>query len=301
MLYPAPSREQQDFPVRIGTFRSSRIAGAMFSPGVEKTRLTSAWGTLQLIFHVAVRNVRKSNGNAVLGLFMTMLQSVIMVAIFYFMFTILGLKGNAIRGDFMLYVMSGVFMFTTHTKAIGAVSGAEGPTSPMMQHAPMNPIVSISGAALSSLYQQILSAAVILLFYHTLFAPITIHQPVGVLAMMLLSWFSGVGIGMIFLSAKPWQPEAVGVLSTIFQRANMIASGKMFVANAATPRIRGWFDWNPLFHTIDQGRGFMFLNYEPRYTSIEYPIYVALVCMMIGLMGEFYTRKYASLSWGAKH
>jgi ABC-type polysaccharide/polyol phosphate export permease len=272
----------------------------MFSPGVRKTRLGSAWGQLQLIFHIAVRNVRKSNGNAVLGLFMTMLQSVIMVAIFYFMFSLLGMKGNAIRGDFMLYVMSGVFMFMTHTKAIGAVSGAEGPTSPMMQHAPMNPIVSIAGAALSSLYQQILSAAVILLFYHTMFAPITIHQPVGVLAMMLLSWFSGVGIGMIFLSAKPWQPEAVGVLSTVFQRANMIASGKMFVANAAPPRIRNWFDWNPLFHTIDQGRGYMFLNYEPRYTSIEYPIYVALVCMMIGLMGEFYTRKHASLSWSAK-
>lgn len=272
----------------------------MFSPGVRKTRLASAWGQLQLTFHIAVRNVRKSNGNAVLGLFMTMLQSVIMVAIFYYMFTLLGMKGNAIRGDFMLYVMSGVFMFTTHTKAIAAVTGAEGPTSPMMQHAPMNPIVSIAGAALSALYLQILSAAVILFFYHTFFAPITIHQPVGVLAMLLLSWFSGVGIGMIFLSAKPWQPEVVGLLSTIFQRLNMIASGKMFVANAAPPRIRNLFDWNPLFHTIDQGRGFMFLNYDPRYTSIEYPIYVALICIMIGLMGEFYTRKHASLSWGAK-
>lgn len=272
----------------------------MFSPEIRKTRLTTALSQLRLIFHIAVRNVRKSNGNAVLGLFMTMLQSVLMVAIFYFLFTLLGMKGNAIRGDFMLYVMSGVFMFMTHTKAMGAVAGAEGPTSPMMLHAPMNPIVSIAGAALSALYLQILSAAVILLFYHTLFTPISIYDPIGVLGMMLLSWFSGVGIGMIFLSAKPWQPEAVGVMSTIYQRLNMIASGKMFVANAAPPRIRNWFDWNPLFHTIDQGRGFMFLNYDPRYTSIEYPIYVALVCMMIGLMGEFYTRKHASISWGAK-
>jgi hypothetical protein len=25
-----------------------------------------------------------------------------------------------------------------------------------------------------------------------------------------------------------------------------------------------------------------------------------LACIMIGLMGEFYTRKHASMSWGAK-
>jgi hypothetical protein len=41
----------------------------------------------------------------------------------------------------------------------------------------------------------------------------------------------------------------------------------------------------------------MFLNYHPRYTSVEYPIKVALVCILIGLMAEFYTRKHVSLSW----
>ena len=136
-----------------------------------------------------------------------------------------------------------------------------------------------------------------MLFYHTLWAPITIHQPIGMLAMLLLSWFSGAAIGMIFLAAKPWQPEVVGILSTVYQRANMIASGKMFVANAAPANIRKMFDWNPLFHTIDQARGFTFLNYNPRYTSIEYPIKVAMICIMVGLMAEFYTRKHASLSW----
>ena len=26
------------------------------------------------------------------------------------------------------------------------------------------------------------------------------------------------------------------------------------------------FDWNPLFHTIDQARGFTFINYNPHYS-----------------------------------
>jgi len=93
----------------------------------------------------------------------------------------------------------------------------------------------------------------------------------------------------------------VGIIKTLYQRANVIASGKMVVANNLAPNRRDWFDWNPLFHTIDQARGFIFLNYTPRFTSYEYAIYFALTCMMIGLMAEFFTRQYASASWNKRN
>jgi ABC-type polysaccharide/polyol phosphate export permease len=83
-----------------------------------------------------------------------------MVLTMYFLFDVMGLRKVAVRGDFMLYVMSGVFMFMTHIKAIGAVAGAENAASSMMMHAPMNPIISICGAALATLYQQALAASV---------------------------------------------------------------------------------------------------------------------------------------------
>jgi ABC-type polysaccharide/polyol phosphate export permease len=80
----------------------------------------------------------------------------------------------------------------------------------------------------------------------------------------------------------------------------MIASGKMFVANTLPAYMLAMFDWNPLFHCIDQMRGFVFVNYLPRNSSIEYPLYVTIVLMMIGMLGEFYTRQQASLSWDAR-
>ena len=271
----------------------------MFTPSVRRTSTRSALQMLELIFHAAVRQVRKSHGNAVMGLLMNILQTVILVGVFFFMFDILGLRRNAIRGDFLLYVMSGIFMYMTHVKAIAAVGGAEGPTSAMMKHSPMNTVVSITASALAALYTQLLSAAVVLYIYHAAFVPIHIEDPVGVMSMFLLSWGSGVGIGMIFKSAKPWQPEVVGIISTLYQRANMIASGKMFVANTMPTSKLHLFDWNPLFHTIDQGRGFVFLNYHPHYSEIAYPVKCMLVCIMIGLMLEFYTRKHVSVSWSA--
>ena len=272
----------------------------MFEKQAPRTPYGSALVILDLIYHATVRNLRKSHGNAVMGLLMNMLQTVIFVAAFFFMFQILGMKRSAVRGDFMLYIMTGIFLFMTHIKAMGAVVGAEGPTSAMMKHAPMNTIVSIVSSALSALYIQVLSMVLVLLIYHLAFTPITIYNPVGAMGMVLLAWFSGVAVGMVFLAAKPWAPDAVTVVSNVYSRANMFASGKMFLANNVPSHILVFFTWNPLFHIIDQARGFTFINYNPHHSSVEYPVYVSLTLVMIGLMGEFFTRKQVSLSWSAK-
>lgn len=214
-----------------------------------------AFSLAERIYHATVRNVRKSHGNAMVGLLINISQTVLMVAVFYFMFDLLNLQRMAIRGDFLLYVMSGVFLFLTHTKAVGAVSGAEGPTSAMMKHAPMNTVISISSAALSALYLQVLSGAIVLWGYHAAVAPIHIHDPVLTLGVFLLAWVSGVAIGMVVLAAKPWWPAGIGMVAMIYSRINMIASGKMFVVNMLPGSMIKLFDWNPLFHCIDQARG----------------------------------------------
>jgi ABC-type polysaccharide/polyol phosphate export permease len=271
----------------------------MFQVQRSKTRSRSAFSMLELIYHSIVREIRKDHRNAVVGLIMNMMQTIVFVTAFYFMFSILGLKGSAIRGDFLLYIMSGVFLFITHTKAMGAVLGADGPASAMMKHAPMNTIVSITSSAIASLYIQVLSMCFVLYLYHVIFGPITIVDPIGAMGTVLLAWFSGVAVGMIFLSIKPWFPGFVSIASSIYARANMIASGKMFVANSLPSFILPVFDWNPLFHSIDQARGYVFINYNPHYTSISYPLKVSLILIMVGLMLEFYTRKNASVSWDA--
>ena len=255
---------------------------------------------LELIYHSIVRSVRKTHNNAFLAIATNIMQAVIFVAAFYVMFSILGLRGAALRGDFLIYIMSGIFLYMTHSKALGAVVGSEGPASAMMQHAPMNTIISICSAALGALYIQILSLAMILFVYHVAFTPLEIEQPIGAFAMLLLAWFTGAALGLVLLAIKPWFPTAVGIFSTIYQRANMIASGKMFVANTLPGFMLAMFDWNPLFHVIDQARGFAFINYNPRYSNWEYPLWVGGVLVMIGLMGEFYTRRHASLSWNAR-
>ncbi|WP_027235982.1 ABC transporter permease [Leisingera caerulea] len=272
----------------------------MFQQRTQQSRISGFVALTEVVFHSVVRSVRSKHNNAFAALGLNILQAVLFVAAFYVMFALLGLRGSAIRGDFLLYVMSGIFLFMVHTKTVSAVAGAEGPSSPMMQHAPMNTMVAILSAAIGALYIQVLSLFIILFVYHVAFTPLHIEEPAAAFGMVLLAWITGAAVGLVFLVLKPWAPGFVSILTMIYQRANMIASGKMFLANTLPSFMLAMFDWNPLFHCIDQSRGFVFINYNPHFSSWQYAAWVALILIVIGLMGEFYTRRNVSLSWSAR-
>ena len=92
----------------------------MFQATRRLTATSTAWGMAELIYHSTVREVRKTHRNAIVGLLMNVLQTVIFILAFFLMFWIVGARGSAIRGDFLLYIMSGIIPFMLHTKAMGA-------------------------------------------------------------------------------------------------------------------------------------------------------------------------------------
>nr|WP_325252156.1 ABC transporter permease [Amylibacter sp.] len=252
-----------------------------------------------LVYHTTVREVRKSNGNAVQALLMEVLQAAMVVIFFYVMITFLGLRGVAVRGSFILYVLTGVFLYMTHNKAISAVSGG-GPVNPMLQHAPVTTFMMIVSGALASLYVQILAVLVITFVANVLIEPFTVYNLRRVALCFFIAWFSGVAIGIIFLSLRPFAPATVKIVEQIYKRANMIFSGKMFLANKLPSSTLVFFTWNPLFHTIDQSRGAAFVNYTAHHTSLDYAIYLSLVLICVGMMLEHFSRNTVSESWSRR-
>lgn len=253
-----------------------------------------------LVYHATVRRVRTQSGNASLGLLTEVMQSLLMVAMFYIMFAFLIPKVLVIRGDFVLFLLTGVFLFLTHNKAIGSVMSAGNNTTAIMKHAPMTTMISIVSNSIAALYLQVLAFIIILAIAHLFRGGLDIYQPLGILLPFFLSWASGCAIGLLFLIIRPLAPSFVSMAATVYRRANMITSGKMVAANTMPLAMVQWFDWNPLFHTIDQARGAAFVNYLPRNSSMEYPIYFTLVALLIGLMGERWLRSNISLSWNAR-
>ena len=271
----------------------------MFNAKRRNSSFSLMLNMFELTFISAARQVRQGHRNAVVAILLKVMQAMLFLAAFYVMFTVLGQRSVSVRGDFMLYLLTGIFAYLTHIQAVREIMGAESSTSAMMQHAPMNTLVSILSAALSCLYTQTMSLFVLLLVLHTFFNPIVIHDWPGAFMMFLLAWATGCVVGLVLMALQPWRPELVGMIQLVYIRANMLASGKMFVANMLPTSIIAYFDWNPLFHIIDQARGFTFVNYFPHYTNWQYPLYFTLIVLVLGFMGEAYTRKHASASWDA--
>ena len=254
---------------------------------------------LSLVYHSVVRDVRKTNGNAVQALLMEIAQSALVVAFFYVLITFMGLRGVAVRGSFVLYVLTGVFLYITHNKGISSVSAGSA-NSPMLKHAPVSTLMMITAGAISALYVQILAVLVISFVANVIIDPFTVYNLKYVSLCFLVAWFSGCAIGIIFLSITPYFPNAMQIITQIYKRANMIFSGKMFLANTLPSYMLPFFVWNPLFHTIDQARGAAFVNYFPRYTSLEYAVYLSLTLIVVGMMLEHMSRKVVSESWNAR-
>lgn len=271
----------------------------MFDSHRNTSLLYGAFRLTDLIYHNTVRSVRKGHRDAIFAIVANIIQTLVMVGAFYLFIDIMGMRSMAIRGDFLLYIMSGIFVFMINIKAMGSVAGADGPTSAMMQHLPMNTTISVWSAALSALYTQLISMFAILGGYHLIWTPLEVNDPLGAFAMIMLAWFNGCAIGMILLAVKPWFPRATTTAQQIYSRFNMFASGKMFVANMLPAYLVAFFSWNPLFHIIDQGRGYIFINYNPLKSGLTYPIVASVIFLVIGLIGESQTRRHASLSWNA--
>ena len=273
----------------------------MFHYKRSQTLLGGAFNTAELVFHAVVRSIRAQHSNAVVAILMNIIQMIVVGTFFYFLMSFMGRFGAArIRGEFILYILSGIFLYITHVKSVTAVLGVGNGNNPMTLHSPMSMMVMLLASAFGAFYTQLVSILVILFVYSVAVSPLEIQNPGGAFAMLALAWFTGCSVGVVFLALKPWFPTTVSTLANLYRRMNMVFSGKMFVANTLGGVGLSMFAWNPLFHVIDQCRGFVFRNYFPRNTNWEYALWVGIILLMIGLMAEFYTRKRVSNSWEAR-
>jgi ABC-type polysaccharide/polyol phosphate export permease len=260
------------------------------------TEAASAW--LELLYHCTVREIRKASGSAAMGLGVVLLQNVAMIAIMYLVYSyFLGLRALAIRGDFMVFLVTGIFFLMTHNRTLNEVMSSGNPISPMMQHAPMTPVIAVAVAALSVLYQQVMTGLIIYAAVHIWKGSFPIDDPAGLILPFLLAWSSGIAVGLIFKGLKPFAPRLVTILSRIYRITNMFTSGKLLPVNYMASNLLAWFIWNPLLHCIDQARGAAFVNYFPRHTNLEYPFWFTAGFVLLGLMADAWLRKNLSLSW----
>lgn len=264
----------------------------MFEVVNRRTSSRTVLQLLELIFFWTMREVGGKSRNPLLALLGNAMQAVVMILAFFILFSALGMRRSPpIRGDMMMFLASGIMLFLAHNQALMAVFRAEGPDGSLMQHAPMNTFVAIASSALGALYRQIVTTTAILVGYQLYSSNVDIDRPVGFAGMVLLAWWAGVCAGIFLRAIKLFLPGPAPILQMTYVRMNMIFSGKMMPANTLPAAMLPMFDWNPLFHTIDAARGYVFLNYTAHRADLGYVFKVCAILFVLGMLGDFYARQ----------
>jgi len=260
---------------------------------VHQSFAVAAAAFLSLVYSLVVRDLRTEHKNAALGILLAVAQPLVMGLVFYAFMSFIGARPGKIRGDDLTFVLTGFILFFVHVRTVSAVAGAL--RQDMMNHQRLSPFLMICVKALGSLYKNTFALLIMLVANYLLRDVYEMENAFLFAWVYLWCWIGGIGVGIIFLAANryvSWGP----LLQTTYIRVMFFTSGKFFVANLLPGQIRPFMDWNPLFHLLDQARDAAFVNYSARMTSMEYPIVVFLVLLVIGFLVENWVRNNYSAS-----
>lgn len=251
---------------------------------------------LEVLKATIVHAIRIDTGSASLGFLSALVRPLSLLALFWVMIEGLGARGIAIRGNTIAFLLTGIFCFLVHTATISQVSSAIQKSRGMLFHAPASVFLYVLAQAFSTLYLQSVAAVLIITFAQVSGYGLELLRPQNLLLPYLLSWASGLGIGLILMAISRYAATAATMISTLYTRIQFFTSGKFWAANMLPISMVEYFSWNPLFHLIDQMRGAAFVNYYPKYSDLAYPLRFTLITIVIGFMLEFWLRRSYSMS-----
>ena len=272
-----------------------------FEPKRNNTSLLyEVFRFFDLLYHTTVRNIRKESANPIIAVVNQILTALVLVVVFLFFIRILGMRSLAIRGNEVQFIMAGIFLFLVHNGALGAGGSIGSQRNALNLHTHVTHFMSLFAAGFAQLYISILAATICLGLSHIILEPVEFHRFSGFAFAFFMAWISGLSIGYFFNAIMPFAPRIVALIQTFYSRGNMIFSGKMTLANSLPAMMLPYFLWNPLFHIIDYSRGESFINYTPRVTNINYPIYLTIIVFILAMMLQKNADKKVSASWGAR-
>lgn len=243
-----------------------------------------------------VHAIRQETGRSALGFVSAMIRPMVLVATFLVIIEVTGVRGIAIRGNTVTFLLTGTMCFLVHTGAAQKVSNAVRKARNLLHHAPASIFVFVLAQAAAALYLNLGAGLIIWTVAELSGFGLQILHPSGLIAPFLLSWASGVGVGLLLMALGHFAPTAAEVVSAFYTRFQFFTCGKFWAANIIPLGLVDIAVWNPLLHTIDQMRGAAFVNYTPQHTSLDYPIAFTAIALVAGFMLEWRLRSRFSLS-----
>lgn len=258
---------------------------------VRQSFLVETQAFFSLLHAMTVRDLRIQHKSAALGILLAIATPLATCLLFYAMMELLGQRTAPVRGDDLTFLLSGFLLFFLHINVTNSVAGAIMPS--MLPHQRASTFLFICVKACSSGYNGILAIVVILALNYLLRGVWEMQDPLTAILVVIIVWLYATGLGMVFLALQRYFTWAK-VVKLTYTRIMFFTSGKFFLGNNAP--FREFYDWNPLFHLIDQTRDAVFVNYTAHTTSLSYALIFVFAALVLGFLGESYVRRHYSAS-----
>lgn len=109
-------------------------------------------------------------------------------------------------------------------------------------------------------------------------------RPVELAGLLALTAMFGFGLGVVLAAVVSLIPDARPVIQVMFMPLYFI-SGILFPVTRFSDQWVQWLALNPILHLVELSRVMAVPGYEPmRYTNLLYPLGLALVLTVVGLM-----------------
>jgi len=115
-------------------------------------------------------------------------------------------------------------------------------------------------------------------------------RPVEFAGVLILTISLAFGLGLVLAAIASLIPDARSIINVMFMPLYLV-SGVLFPITRFPDEMVRWMAINPVLHLVELSRVAAVEGYEPmKYLSLQYPVALALVSTLIGLM--FYRLRY---------
>ncbi len=242
----------------------------------------SSFATPRAITALMLREMSTRYGRSPGGFIWAALEPLGAVIILAVAFSLL-LPAPSLGTSFLLFYMTGFMPFTIYQTVSLYVSRSINFSRPLLRY----PAVTWVDAVLARFVLNGLTAVVV--SYVLLAGALAVSDthsvldPAPILAAFGLSLMLGFGVGVLNCAL-------IGLLSSwevfwsILTRPLFLASGVIFIFEDLPPVVQSVLWWNPLMHITGLIRMGFYPTYAPQYIEPLFPLIVALVCAVLGLI-----------------
>lgn len=252
------------------------------TPARPKTRRRRGFGSFRAIWALMLREMGTTYGRSPGGYIWAILEPVAGIALLSLVFAA-AFRTPVLGISFPMFYASGMMPFIMFNDVHGKVATSLMYSKQLLAYPTVTFVDALLSRFILNAMTQILVSYIVLAGCFLLFdTHVTPDLPIIILSFALCGLLAlGIGTLNCYLFTRF---NLLQRMWSIIMRPMFLLSGILFIYEIIPPQYQPYLWWNPLLHIVGLARRGFYAYYDADYVSITYVCFIAISCMVLGLV-----------------